>query len=111
MPNHVFFLGDSIMMASVAASLACFPEIRVTCLDQVGLDSALESGSLGDHPVIVYDKSLEPLGQILELINRAVNLILIGVDPEAQNILVISGQNSALVEMKQLAGIIRNNCQ
>ena len=109
MPNYVFFLGNSILISGIATSLAGYPNLSVTRLDRAELEIDVEASALGQHPVIVYDTGVESPGDILDWIRRVPGLRLIGLDPDTQNVLVVSGQFLPLVNLEELAGIIQKN--
>ena len=54
-----------------------------------------------------YDTSVESPRDMLDLIRRVPGLVLIGLDPNTQNVLVFSGQFSPLVNFEALAGVIQ----
>jgi hypothetical protein len=104
-------LGNSILISGIATSLAGYPNLSVTRLDRAELEIDVEASALGQHPVIVYDTNLESPGDMLDLIRRVPGLVLIGLDADTQNVLVVSGQFSPLVNVEELAGVIQSSCQ
>ena len=109
MLNHVFFLGNSILIASVASSLAGYPDMRVTRLDPSGLAMGMETCALEKRPVIVFDTSLESPAQLFGILVKMSAWVLIGLDPNTQNTLIVSGQFSSLGGVNELAGIIQQS--
>lgn len=106
--KHVILLGNSIFMAGIAASLAAYPDIIVTQMEQRDESSqaALSSQLV---PVVIYDMCVEFPAILPSLLRQNPEAILIGLDPNSEFAWGPSGCMAKVLTMQDLAAMIRPN--
>ncbi len=108
--NRVLLLGNSIFIGGIAASLAAYPDLLVTQVDQysAGSEAALFSQPA---PVVIYDLCAEFPAIIPSLLSQNPEVILIGVHPNDNFARNSSGVLAKLLSMQDLADLIRRSTQ
>ncbi len=104
-PRRVAVYGNSLNMAGIVASLKADPTLEVLC---VNLDSpdARQSLDENDFAAIVFDLSDPPLRLGFTLLRDRPGLLLIGVDPSRDEMLVLSSHPAQALSMADLVDVI-----
>jgi len=102
----VAFYGNSLLMASLGATLSEQDDLRLEYVDPEGTESASELQAL-DPDVILFDLTTARLGLMLSLFQALPQTRLIGVDPDGKRLLVLSGRDSKGLEVSDLLQAIR----
>lgn len=103
--RRVAVYGNSLNMAGIVASLKVDTTLEVLC---VNLDSpeARQSLDENDLAAIVFDLSDPPLGLDLTLLRDRPCLLLIGVDPSRDEMLVLSSHPEQALGVVDLVKVI-----
>ncbi len=104
-PRQVLFFGASLLLSLVAESLEQCPDLRVA-----RAATWAEAGHrLADHTpdVLVFDISQDHESHILPLLFKNPNMLLIGLDPERNQAVLLSGQEAHSLTLHQLTQIVR----
>jgi DNA-binding NarL/FixJ family response regulator len=98
--QRVLFYGDSLVLAGVRASLETSPAIEVIALD---VSHTTEQDLLALNPdIIIFDThSVRPHFHY-DLIQQREELQLIGIDPDNNQVLLLSGQQMRELSMQDL---------
>jgi hypothetical protein len=101
----VTIYGRSLMVSGIAASLRGSAGLEVLQLDAAALDPV--QGMSGICPdAVVVDLSVARPDLIAVLLRKHPGLLLIGVDPASDELLVLSSHSARAVSMDALLGII-----
>jgi hypothetical protein len=103
--RRVVVYGNSLNMAGIVASLKADTTLEVLC---VNLDSpkALQSVDENDITAIVFDLGDPPLRLDITLLRDLPSLLLIGVDPSRDEMLVLSSHPEQALSVADLAKVI-----
>ncbi len=103
--RRVAVYGSSLNMAGIVASLKADATLEVLC---VNLDSpdARQSLDENDFAAILFDLSDPPLRLGFTLLRDRLGLLLIGVDPSTNEMLVLSSQPAQALSMADLVSVI-----
>ena len=103
--GRVGVIGNSLTMAVVAASLKADTTLEVVC---VRLDSPTVWGSLNESNLaaIVFDLTDPSLKLDVAVLHNRPGLLLVGVDPSKDEILVLSSRPMQAHSMADLARVI-----
>ncbi len=103
--RRVAVYGNSLNMAGIVASLKADTTLEVLC---VNLDSpdARQSLDEDDLAAIVFDLSDPPLRLGFTLMRDRLDLLLIGVDPSRDEMLVLSSRPEQALSMADLVSVI-----
>jgi len=103
--KRVAVYGTSLNMAGIVASLKADTTLEVLC---VNLDSPNARQSLDENDVvaIVFDLSDPPLLLDVTLLRDRPGLLLIGVDPSRDEMLVLSSHPEQALSMADLVSVI-----
>ena len=98
--------GNSLNMAGIVASLKADTILEVLCIN---LDSPDASQSLDENDLaaIVFDLGDPPLRLDITLLRDLPGLLLIGVDPSRDEMLVLSSQPEQALSVADLVKVIR----
>jgi hypothetical protein len=104
--KRVVVYGNSLNMAGIVASLKADATLEVLC---VNLDSpnALQSVDENDITAIVFDLGDPPLRLDITLLRDLPGLLLIGVDPSRDEMLVLSSQPEQALSVADMVKVIR----
>ncbi len=107
--NHrVILVGNTILMAGFAASLATYPDIELVRVDPLGTENTAIFATQ-PNPLVFYDMSIEmPVG-FLTVLRRVQGLVLIGLDPNCEFAWVLSSSITPAMQVQDLADAIRSN--
>jgi DNA-binding NarL/FixJ family response regulator len=101
----VVLYGDSVMLAGVGRSLERYPRLEVISLDASGEDALRELEDL--HPeAVILDLSIVTTDFGFSLLRDHRDLLLIGLDPGGDRLLVLSGQKARSLTTEDLARLI-----
>lgn len=103
--RRVAVYGNSLNMAGIVASLKADPTLEVLCIN---LDSpnARQSLDENDFAAIVFDLSNPPLRLDITLLRDRPGLLLIGMDPSRDEMLVLSSHPAQAHSMADLVNVI-----
>ena len=104
LPSTVLLYGASLLLSLVAASLNCYPDLRVTHVMTWGEASRALKEQIPD--VIIFDLTDNHEGHILPLLLKNPHLLLIGLDPENNQGLLLSGQDAHSLTLDQIREMI-----
>jgi hypothetical protein len=103
-PHTVLLYGRSLLLSLVATSLARYPDLQVVqapTWEKVG--PWLEKG---EPDVLIFDLMDGCDNHILPLVLKHPGLLMIGLDVEANQAVLISGQESRSLTLSQIRGMI-----
>jgi hypothetical protein len=103
--KRVAAYGNSLNMAGIVASLKADSTLEVIC---VNLDSPDARQGLNDDDLaaIVFDLSDPPLLLDVTLLRDRPGLLLIGVDPSKDEVMVLSSHPAQAISMSDLVNVI-----
>jgi hypothetical protein len=106
--RRVVVYGNSLNMAGMVASLKADTTLEVLCAN---LDSpkALQSVDENDITAIVFDLGDPPQRLDITLLRDLPGLLLIGVDPSRDEMLVLSSQPTQALSIADLISVIHQN--
>ena len=93
------------MLAGLGQSLERYPRFEIVFLDPSGGNTLLELDALCPAAV-VCDLSLVPTDSALSLLDGRSDLLLIGLDPGGNGLVVLSGQHARMLTAVDLAQLI-----
>ena len=104
--RRVAVYGSSLNMAGIAASLIADPTLEVLC---VSPDAPTVWGSLDENDLsaIVFDLTDPSLKLDVAVLRDRPGLLLIGVDPSKDEILVLSSRPEQVLSVADLVKVIR----
>jgi hypothetical protein len=97
-------------MAGVAASLKADQSLEVVCVDPHS-PTARQSLSELNPAAIAFDLSDPPTGVDVRLLHEKPGILLIGVDPASDEILVLSGRPQQALSVSDLVHAIKGIVQ
>jgi hypothetical protein len=97
--------GNSLNMAGIAASLKADSTLEVLCVNP-GSPNARQSLDENDLAAIVFDLGDSPLRLDVSVSRDRPGLLLIGVDPSRDEMLVLSGHPAQALSMADLVNVI-----
>lgn len=104
-PHTVLFFGGSLLLSLVADSLAQSPGLHVVRAATWVEASRLLAEHMPD--ALVFDLVNSHESHILPLLLNNRNLLLIGLDPEQNQAMLLSGQEARSLTLRQLEQIVR----
>ncbi len=102
-PRRVLFYGNSLLLSLVAESLAQSPGLHV--VRAATWEEASRSLAQQTPNALIFDLANSHESHILPLLLKNPNLLLIGLDPECNQAVLLSGQevhSLTLTHLKQL---------
>lgn len=103
--RRVVLYGDSVVLAGVGRSLERYPRLEVVLLNASGEGVARDLRALSPAAVIV-DLSIITPAFALSLLDTCPDLLIIGLDPGGNGLLVLSGQQARQLTTEDLARLI-----
>jgi hypothetical protein len=103
--KRVVLVGDSLVLAGAQAGLEAVPSLEVIALQMPPAGAAAELRSLAPD-VIIFDSNASPPDAALSLLRARPRLLLIGVDPATDQMLLWSGEQSRALGMQDLVRAI-----
>ncbi len=97
--------GNSLNMAGIIASLKADVTLEVLCVN-LDYPNARQSLDENDPAAVVFDLSDPPLRLDVTLLRDRPGLLLIGVDPSRDEMLVLSSHPAQALSMADLVGVI-----
>ncbi len=103
--TRVVVYGNTLSMAGIAASLKVETTLDVFCVDPKH-PSARKCLNELDSKTIIFDRT-EPHPELdLALLREQPGLLLVGVDPSSDDLLVLTGQRNRIVTASELAHLV-----
>jgi hypothetical protein len=103
--QNVLLYGDSLVLAGMQASLKTYPSLKVMCLNaQPGADA--QALCALDPAVIIFDLAAVTPDFPFALLREQPHLLLIGIDPAGDKLLVLSGQQAHSFTTNDLLQVI-----
>ena len=103
--TRVVVYGNTLSMAGIAASLKVETTLDVFCVDPKH-PSARKCLNELDPQTIIFDRT-EPHPELdLALLREQPGLLLVGVDPSSDDVLVLTGQRNRVVSVSELAHLV-----
>ena len=104
--TRVVVYGSSLNMAGMQVSLKADPDLEVVCVDPHAPTAGQRLNEL--HPAaIVFDLTDPSLGLDVTLLREQPGLLLIGVDPSSDELLVLSSRPAQALSASDLVSVIR----
>jgi hypothetical protein len=103
--RRVVVYGNSLNMAGIVASLKADATMEVLCAN-IDSPKSLQSMDENDITAIVFDLGDPPLRLDVSLLRDLPGLVLIGVDPCRDEMLVLSSQPEQALSMADLVSVI-----
>lgn len=105
MPRKVLFYGSSLLLSLVAESLSQSPDLHVV----QAKTWVVASGALAKHTpdVLIFDLINSTESHILPLLLKNPDLLLIGLDPEHNQAVLLSGREACSLTLQQLEQIVQ----
>jgi hypothetical protein len=103
--RRVAVYGNSLNMAGIVASLKVDASLEVLWINFDSLNSQ-QSLDLNDLAAIVFDLSDPPLRLDFSLLRDRMGLLLIGVDPSRDEMLVLSSHPAQALSVADLVSVI-----
>ncbi len=104
--RRVLVYGNSLSMAGIVASLKEDKTLEVLCAN-IDSPRAIQSVNENDITAIVFDLDYPPLRLDISLLRDLPGLLLIGVDPSRDEMLVLSSSPEQALSMADLVKVIR----
>lgn len=102
--RRIILYGDSLILEGVRASLETFPGLEILVLDQ-SEDLPLKELRRLNPAAVIFD--LEGISRDFPIaILQQPGLLLVGIDPAGDHMLLWSGENSRVVSMQDLVQAI-----
>ena len=105
--KRIILYGKSVIMGTVGASLQSYPELEVIPFGP-HLAEAQDLKAL-DPDVILFDLQSCCPESALSLSVQRPELVLIGIDPDSDRLLVWSGKHAHALSTRDLVSVIQNN--
>jgi hypothetical protein len=105
--QRVVLYGNSLVLASVGASLKAYPGIELVCLDACPPAEMQQLWALRPA-VVILDLGAVPPDLPFSLLGEQPDLVLIGVDAAGDKLLVLSGQQAHSLTTETLVHVIKD---
>ncbi|MFO7698543.1 MAG: hypothetical protein R6X16_15515 [Anaerolineae bacterium] len=102
---RVVLYGDSLVLAGVGQSLECYPRFKVLSVDASGDDAPGRLEALCPAAVIL-DLSVVSMDLAFSLLEGHPDLLLIGLDPGGDKLVMLSGYQARSMSTADLARLI-----
>ncbi len=103
--TQVVVYGYSISMAGIAISLTVEASLEVVCVDPNSPTARQRLNEI-NPAVIVFDLSDPVLDLDITLLRKQPGLLLIGVDPSSDEVLLLSSRSTQALSVADLLGIV-----
>jgi hypothetical protein len=103
--RRVAVYGNSLNMAGIVASLKVDPTLEVLCIN-LDFPNARQCLEENDLAAIIFDLSDPPVSLDITLLRKQPGLLLIGVDPSRDEMLILSSHPAQALSMADLVGVI-----
>ncbi len=97
--------GNSLFLRGIAACLACHMGLRVVLIDPDAPDARQRLNELKPD-VVAFELHTACLAQPMELLQQTPGLLLVLLDPESEEILVLSGQRAQPTTAAELGDVL-----
>jgi len=105
--NCVLILGRSLYVTSLASCLALNKALQVIYIDPQSINLLQQIEAFVPH-AILFDLTDPPSNLDISVLRKQPDLLLIGVDPSSDEVLVIRGQRNNVVTTDELNQLITN---
>jgi len=102
--KRIFLYGQSMLLSFVANNLAQCPNLSVT--HESEWDGIMSQVATGTPDVLIYDPDSSSESAILPLLYENPNLLLIGLDVEANRAVLIAGKETTSLTLERIRQII-----
>jgi len=102
--QRVVLYGQSVVLGAVQASLRRYPQLEVISLAPSATVQELAAAA---PDVILFDAAAGCSGPAFSLLHDRPELLLVGVDPSSDKLLVLSSQSSQALSVADLITVIR----
>ncbi len=106
--SSVVLYGSSLLLAGIEAELRSCGQFRVVALAANRSDAAARIGAC-DPDAVVFDLAAEQPDFAISLLRERPGLLLIGVDPSSDHLVVFSGRQAPAVTTTDLIQVIRGH--
>lgn len=103
--RRIVLYGDTVVLAGVGRALSARPELRVISLDPSQATALADLDSLRPCTVIL-DLTIVECESALALVRGRPDLLLIGLEPGGDKLLVLSGEQARGLTMEDLVRLI-----
>lgn len=104
--SHLFLLGNSVFLAGIKAQLGRVSALELITLESVPADVA-RWARLYRPQALLFDLSMEHPDFVVALLREQPGLLLLGVDPNSNELLVLSGHPQQALSVSDLVQIIQ----
>ncbi|MHB1317236.1 MAG: hypothetical protein ACYCYF_01315 [Anaerolineae bacterium] len=101
--RRVLLVGDTLVLAGLEASLRACDSLEVVTVGEIACREALVGAGAS---VVVYDRTLTGLEQLVAALQGDPDLVLIGVDPSSDGLLVTASREQHAPGVEDLLEII-----
>jgi len=105
--KRVLIFGKSLNLAGIGACLKLEKDVTVEFIDPQDQDAKQYLAELNSD-VILFDLGDPPNDLDLRLLRKQPDLLLIGVDPSSDEVLILKGQCSRVMSTGELSQLISN---
>lgn len=103
--SRVMLYGNTLVVDALGASLASCPGMELLRVDAPLAELAARLDDL--HPdALLFDVSAAQSDLVVRLLRERPELLLIGVDPASDQVLLLSGRRARPVSLAELAGLV-----
>jgi hypothetical protein len=103
--KRVVVYGNSLNLAGIAASLKADASLEVVCIDPRDPSARQQLDGI-QAAAIAFDLNSPPSDLDLTLLRARPDLLLVGVNPASDEVLVLSGQLTRVLSGRELAGLV-----
>ena len=106
--TRVVVYGNTLSMAGIAASLKAEASLEILCVDPRDPTTRQTLNEL-DLQAIIYDRSDPHTVLDLSLMREQPGLLLVGVDPSSNEVLVLTSKRNKVMTASELAHLMSNH--
>ncbi len=103
--RRVILYGESLILGSLAASLRGRPDLEIIPLAAASLPQAQELDALAPDAILFDLEAAQPEAA-LQLLKTHPQLLLIGIDPASEEMLIFSGRQERAVAVADVLRVI-----
>lgn len=104
-PPCLVLYGNSVFLAGIKAELEKGTQLEVIMVE-TGRPGAMELIQARQPRAVLFDMGTGPLDYVIRLLHRQPGLLLIGVDPSRDEMLVLSGHPQQAMSIADLIEVI-----
>ncbi len=106
--SRLVLYGNSVFLAGIRAQLEHIPALDLITMEAAPVDMAVWVRACRPQAVL-FDLAMGYPDFVVELLHEQPSLLLIGVDPNSNELLILSGQRDRAVAMEDLLRVIRRD--